>query len=252
MISQFYMQNKFKKYLLYGFFLALWTLFQGCFQEHTQIKESEEKSYQRAQQFLKENRLEDALNNFLQTIAKRTKAPESHLETGRLYLDYKEDPVLAIYHFRQYLTESPESIQAHFVKQLIDTSEKAFARNLPGKPFAEDLDRLDLLECLKEQRTEIDALKAENQKLSQLVTNKDITHISYDNNLEKPKNVPPIIEKFEPTPPINYTVQTGDTLSKISTKVYGTAARWKTIYEANRDQLKTPHDLKLGQILKIP
>jgi len=49
-----------------------------------------------------------------------------------------------------------------------------------------------------------------------------------------------------------YTVRPGDTLSRIARKVYGRSAPWKPIYNANRDKLKSPHNLKVGQVLKIP
>ena len=49
-----------------------------------------------------------------------------------------------------------------------------------------------------------------------------------------------------------YTVQEGDTLSEISQKFYGTHARTKLIYEANRDKLKSENDLRIGAELVIP
>ncbi len=49
-----------------------------------------------------------------------------------------------------------------------------------------------------------------------------------------------------------YTVRPGDTLSRIARKVYGRPAPWKPIFNANRDKLKSPHNLKVGQVLKIP
>jgi LysM repeat protein len=49
-----------------------------------------------------------------------------------------------------------------------------------------------------------------------------------------------------------YTVQPGDTLSKISLKVYGNNASYIRIFEANRDQLKNPDQIRPGQQLKIP
>lgn len=50
----------------------------------------------------------------------------------------------------------------------------------------------------------------------------------------------------------NYTVQSGDYLGKIAQNVYGDAAKWNVIYEANRNILKNPNDLQPGQILVIP
>ena len=50
----------------------------------------------------------------------------------------------------------------------------------------------------------------------------------------------------------NYTVQSGDTLSKISKQFYGNANQYMKIFEANRDQLDSPDKIQPGQQLKIP
>jgi nucleoid-associated protein YgaU len=50
----------------------------------------------------------------------------------------------------------------------------------------------------------------------------------------------------------SYTVVKGDSLSKIAKHFYGSANRWKQIFEANRDQLDDPDLIKPGQVLKIP
>ena len=49
-----------------------------------------------------------------------------------------------------------------------------------------------------------------------------------------------------------YTVQPGDTLAKIAQTVYGDSARWKEIFEANRDQIPNPDLIQVGQELIIP
>ena len=49
-----------------------------------------------------------------------------------------------------------------------------------------------------------------------------------------------------------YTVVAGDTLSKISKKVYADANKYHAIFEANRDQLSDPDKIKVGQKLRIP
>ncbi len=50
----------------------------------------------------------------------------------------------------------------------------------------------------------------------------------------------------------SYTVKAGDTLSVIAKKVYGDAAKYNDIYEANKDVLASADDIKVGQTLKIP
>jgi nucleoid-associated protein YgaU len=56
----------------------------------------------------------------------------------------------------------------------------------------------------------------------------------------------------QPTTTREYVVQKGDTLGSISTRELGTAKKWESIYEANRDRLKSPTDLKIGKSLRIP
>jgi LysM repeat protein len=52
--------------------------------------------------------------------------------------------------------------------------------------------------------------------------------------------------------PKSYTVQPGDTLSKISKQFYGEAGRYMKIFEANKDKLQSPDLIKVGQVLVIP
>lgn len=49
-----------------------------------------------------------------------------------------------------------------------------------------------------------------------------------------------------------YTVQAGDTLSKLARQFYGDASQYMRIFEANRDQLNDPNMIKVGQVLTIP
>ena len=54
------------------------------------------------------------------------------------------------------------------------------------------------------------------------------------------------------TPTKSYTVQKGDTLSKISKQFYGDANQYRRIFDANKDQLKDPDKIQPGQVLRIP
>ncbi|MCB9761421.1 MAG: DUF3380 domain-containing protein [Alphaproteobacteria bacterium] len=49
-----------------------------------------------------------------------------------------------------------------------------------------------------------------------------------------------------------YTVQSGDTLSKIARAVLGDSSRYMEIFEANADQLSSPNAIRVGQVLRIP
>lgn len=68
------------------------------------------------------------------------------------------------------------------------------------------------------------------------------------------KATPPAAPVAEPTGGAGgtYTVQRGDTLSKIAQRTLGNGARWKEIFEANRDQLSNPNLIYPGTVLKVP
>jgi nucleoid-associated protein YgaU len=50
----------------------------------------------------------------------------------------------------------------------------------------------------------------------------------------------------------SYTVQSGDSLSKIAKHVYGDANKWHAIFDANRDKIKNPDLIHPGQVLTLP
>ena len=50
----------------------------------------------------------------------------------------------------------------------------------------------------------------------------------------------------------SYTVQKGDSLSRIAKRELGSYNLWNVIYEANRDQLSNPNVIRPGQVLTIP
>ncbi len=54
------------------------------------------------------------------------------------------------------------------------------------------------------------------------------------------------------SPEVTYTVQKGDTLSKIAREYYGDDKQYMRILEANRDKLKDPDKIQIGQVLTIP
>jgi nucleoid-associated protein YgaU len=52
--------------------------------------------------------------------------------------------------------------------------------------------------------------------------------------------------------PQEYTVKSGDTLSHLALRFYGSPYKWTMIHEANTQTLRNPHFLYIGQQLQIP
>lgn len=247
-------------------------LLAGCADETALIPETQETAYQRGQRLLQEGRGPEALAAFRTVIDKRPDdAPESHLEVGRLLLSDFNDPVGAIYHFRRYLERQPGSEKEALVRQLIQTSQKEFARTLPGGPLQADVERLDLLQMLEAAHQENTQLKQKiadmraeirqlEQQLPERVTSTNLPSQALPTNApasqppstsETPSNAGP-----QPEAPYanvtSYTVASGDSLYTIARKVYGSTERWMDLYQANRDRIPSPHNLRVGQTLRIP
>jgi len=217
------------------------------------VAETDEKHFQRGQRLLREGRDGEALASFLKVIEKRPDAAESHLEAGILYQQHIGDPIASIYHLRRFCELAPDSREAEKARQLIESAKKDFARQLPGQPFDAAIDRIDLLEMLE-------AVRQENEQLKRRLAEASSGAIA--DRVRAP--APPPSERAassaaSPRPAgaadsatRYYEVAPGDTLTRISTKVYGESARWQDIFEANRDVLPNPHAVKPGQLLRIP
>ncbi|MBS0632894.1 MAG: LysM peptidoglycan-binding domain-containing protein [Verrucomicrobia bacterium] len=136
----------------------------GCERGDGQVPtaETDDSGYRAGQQFARQGRTQEALNAYLKVIAKRgDSAPESHLEAGIIYLQSIKDPLAAIYHFRKYLELQPNSRQAIYVKGLVDTAKREFARTLPASPLDSQAERLDNQEQIDRLQRENDQLRAE-------------------------------------------------------------------------------------------
>lgn len=84
--------------------------------------------------------------------------------------------------------------------------------------------------------------QAEREKVILLVGN--------TNGISK---VEDFIEVAKPEPEAKYyTVQPGDTLSKIAAQHYGDGSKYPIIFEANKPMLKNPNEIYPGQVLRIP
>lgn len=60
-----------------------------------------------------------------------------------------------------------------------------------------------------------------------------------------PRSAPQAASQF-------YTVQPGDSLSRIAQRFYGDMQRYPEIFEANRPMLADPDEIYPGQVLRIP
>ena len=229
-----------------GLVLLASFLVSACRTDVSILTEDSDKSYLEAETLKNGDRdgKTRALQLFLKVIDNHRAAPQSHMEVGLLYLDKDigdPDPISSIYHFKKCLEFIPdsESEQGRRVKAQIVRAEKLFMRTLPGDPYNDSVINNDQVEEL------IKSLRKENEVLRAKV--QDITNTSRELSLQEPGQEP-----TNRTRRTVYQVTQGDTLFKIALKMYGDSARWREIYEANRNVMRRENDLQPGQELVIP
>lgn len=217
-----------------------------------------------------------ALEAFLKVIEKRgDDAPESHLEAGLIYLNHIKDPIAATYHFRKYLEIEPNGVRVQQVQGLLKTAMREIAAMMPGRPFEAQLEVQEQIEKLTAEnvtlRNEIARLTSERTAAQAAVPPRSSTQ-SPGQDRGNSESVQPVVPvpagsvvpidstvRMPPTPPANqrgagktYVIQPGDTLWKISEKVYGNGRHWQEIFDLNKDRIRTPTDLTVGVELRLP
>ncbi|PZQ19991.1 MAG: peptidoglycan-binding protein LysM [Stenotrophomonas acidaminiphila] len=77
-----------------------------------------------------------------------------------------------------------------------------------------------------------------------------------DSTAEKAADFSDVTARVDSTAEIigeqSYTIEKGDTLSKIAKTHLGNANAWKQIFEANRDVIDDPDRIFPGQVIKLP
>lgn len=166
----------------------------------------------------------------------------------------KQDYVQAIFYYKKYLTLNPDSSDGEVIKKWLDASSQALALQLSTQ-YHSEFGVADSSRKSTEEK-EIIELKAKNAQLRQVVSNLQT----------EAQNVKPATTEIAPAPNLvkqepqakpeqsvkHYTVQEGDTLQSISMKFYGSSKYYKIIIEANKDTLKNPNSLKIGDKIIIP
>lgn len=68
----------------------------------------------------------------------------------------------------------------------------------------------------------------------------------------QPEPAPPVAATTPPAVQGRYTVQKGDTLIKIARRFYNNPAKWKDIWQANRDRIANPDRIMPGLEIVLP
>jgi len=173
-----------------------------------------------------------------------------YLELGSIYRQFRPNYLNAICCYKQYLNLRPDSEKTPFIRDQI--------KRLQQKLYDGILEQGGFFRLRAEYdrtRAECARLRHENDRLRRggvaapkvAAPAKTVTETIPKKAVTKTPTAP----KKRPERFI-YTVRRGDTLSKIANKYYGDSGNWDAIYQANKDRMKSPGDLRVGQTLVVP
>ncbi|MBQ2732460.1 MAG: LysM peptidoglycan-binding domain-containing protein [Opitutales bacterium] len=247
----------------------------GCgsvFPQESVYVEAEDPEFLRGRELVSGGRDADAMAVFQEIVRRYPNAsPESNMEAGLIAFRRDNFPQ-AIYHFNQYLALSPEasSVLQKRARDLIDSAKKRFFREMLPSRDSAGAEAVGIsLELQQKYQSVMQQNEQLKHEIARLREQLDAANARGGNvGIAGPARSQPSVELPAPEPnavaaetpaeperppvPATHTVVSGDTLSSISRKYYGTVNRWRDIYQANRVTMKSPSDLKIGMVLKLP
>ena len=189
-------------------------------------REARDRYLRRAQAAKDAQDIDGAIALCEQALRRRPDLALAHRELGLMLDNYREDYELALYHYRRYLELRPDSPQRATVEELLHHCRISLAAEIAASP--EEIARV--------ARARAESLRAAAAEIA-------------------PARAPePVVENAPPAaaPAKTHVVQTGENLATISMKHYGTRAKWKLIFDANRERLTDANNLRVGTSLTIP
>ena len=195
---------------------------------------------------------DEAIGQFETALAKKPELGRPDLELAMIYQQHEKNYARAIYHYDRYLEKRPLTEKRALIQDWIKQAKVSLAgeAGIPGGDVSEELVRLTRENNMLRRQLETagGAAPANVTSVKTILTQPPIPR-----PVAAPVAAPAAPKPVEqPKAARTYQVRPGDTLSRIAGSVYGDAGKWRKIYDANRDKMKTETDIKVGQTLTIP
>lgn len=213
------------------------------------------------------------------------KSPLAHFELASVYGDHLDNPFRAMFHYEKYLELSPNSPDAEDVKKFSDACRKRVFDKLSKDYVADGTAKAQQESAkyrakLQEYVEYARKLQAQNEKMKQMIRSGSVTREVSVRPLRTPqvqkndefsegevqvrtqpvKQTRQTAEQPKPKPAGNqpsigersYTVGQGDSLIKISIKMYGKQKYWTKIRDANPGKIGPQGQVRAGITIRIP
>lgn len=212
----------------------------GCGRSDEEAREARDRYLRRAIAAKNEQDVDRAIELCERALSRRPDLALAHRELGLMLDNYRQDHVGALYHYRRYLELRPDSALRDEVEKLIRHGRTALAAQIAASP--------------DEMRN---GLKARDERIAELEL--EVVVLREQLAAAAPAAAPRAARPSSPPPAASaaptsrvHVVQSGENLATISSRYYGTPARWKQIFSANQNRLTDANNVRTGTELVIP
>jgi nucleoid-associated protein YgaU len=211
----------------------------GCGRVSAERREARDRYLRRAEAAKKAQDVDRAIALCEQALERRPKLALAHRELGLMLDNYRQDYVSALYHYQRYLQLRPDSPNRADVEALIQRARLSFAAQIAESPAEVKRD-------LQARDERIQKLEMEAAALREKSGVPAAPEAAAKSTLPPPAAAAPAASLQV------HVVQAGENLGAISSRYYGTPAKWKNIFNANRDKVPDANNLRVGTRLDIP
>ena len=211
--------------------------------QSTEAKEERNPLVKQGQAYMEIKDYNKAEAAFKQAIENKPTLARPCLDLATIYHQYKPDYISSIFYYKRYLELRPDSEKEEFINEQIQSVQMALANAILTQSGA--VRAMQDMKKLRQENAELKRQLATLRKGSPEIQSSSVAPKTVTETIPKStKSTSAVTHRI-------YTVVSGDNLTKIANKFYGDGD-YDAIYEANKDRMKSPGDLRVGQTLVIP
>ena len=234
--------------------LAVLGLETGC-DRQARVSDEAERDHpamRKARELEEEGKMDAARQTYQALLDCDPTIARAHLSLAFLLDKPEGNYAEALYHYQRYLSLRPDTEKRTMIESRIRSTTLAFV----GTVFTNEAAVLKHMGEVERENRELKIRTANlTAQSSQLRATLSVLRAKYSESADHASHS--LDAKGLPIPQLrsagrSIKVEKGDSLRKISGRVYGEQGRWREIYEANKGVMRTPEDLRVGQILLVP